>query len=110
MLQPLDKKQIEEIAIVCRNRRQAELADEGIDSAVDCHGTLVTIGTRSEDTYHSYKEFVVAQIAKMGFKAYEEKAGWFEAELITSLAEDDQDADIWKDDVYEFFNLMEGKK
>lgn len=86
--------------------KQRNLAEQGISSAMEGK-SLVTIGDANQD-YLSFKHFVIAQIFSLGINNYISRTGWDKKELIEYLATVDQYDDIWKDDVLDFFDGMEG--
>lgn len=89
-----------------RIERQKESAESGISTAVVC-GQIVTIGDYDCD-YHSWKHFIVAQIARLGFLRYVNLTGWDINELVEDLAgSDDPNDDIWLDDATKWFDAVE---
>lgn len=105
MIYVYTKEQAEEIAQMKRAKEQAELAKQGISSAIE-GGQTVTIGNADCD-YTSFKEFILAYIFKYGVKAYLAKTDWFENELIEDLAELDPNDDLWKEDIVNYFGGVE---
>lgn len=97
-------------AVTFREQRlkeeQRRLADQGISSAFE-GWNLVTIGDSDCDCL-SFKHFVTTQIFSLGIDNYISRTGWDKKELIEYLATVDQYDDIWKDDVLDFFDGMEG--
>ena len=107
MFKPLtseQKKLIKEKKIV---DEQAMLAQQGVSSAVE-DGEVVTIGNGDCD-YWDFKHFIVAQIARMGFKAYEDLTGWDHDELVYDLADCEPESQLWFDDVEDYFDGVEGE-
>lgn len=107
MFKPLTSEQKKLIREKKIADEQAMLAQQGVSSAVE-NGSVVTIGNGDCD-YWDFKHFVVAQIARMGFEAYEDLTSWDHDELVEDLAEESSSSStVWKDDVMECFDGMEG--
>lgn len=106
MLKNFSIEQMKEIKRQKQLKEQQEYAENGKSTAYEA-GQLVTIGDADCD-YLDYKHFVVAQIARLGFKGYVAITGWDISELVEDLAEDDPSSTNWRDDVIDFFDGMEG--
>lgn len=85
---------------------QRRLAEQGISSAFE-DKFLVTIGDSSCD-YYNFKHFITTQIFEMGIDNFVEKTDWDKKEVIEYLATVDQDDDLWKEQVMDYFGGMEG--
>lgn len=106
MLTRFSIEQKKEIKSQKQLKEQQKWAESGKSTAYEA-GQLVTIGDADCD-YLDYKHFVVAQIARMGFEAYEDLTSWDHDELVEDLAEEDSSNTVWKDDVMKYFDGMEG--
>ena len=106
MLKNFSIEQMKEIKRQKQLIEQQEYAENGKSTAYEA-GKLVTIGD-ADCKYLDYKHFVVAQIARLGFKGYVAITGWDISELVEDLAEDDPSSTNWRDDVIDFFDGMEG--
>lgn len=106
MLKNFSIEQMKEIKRQKQLKEQQEYAENGKSTAYEA-GQLVTIGDADCD-YLDYKHFVVAQIARLGFKGYVAITGWDISELVEVLAEDGPSSTNWRDDVIDFFDGMEG--
>ena len=87
-------------------KEQRELAKQGISSAFE-DKFLVTIGDSSCD-YYNFKHFITAQIFRMGLDKFVDKTDWDKDEVIEYLATVDQYDDLWKEQVIDYFDGIEG--
>ena len=85
---------------------QRNYAEQGVSSAFEGK-LLVTIGDSSCD-YYNFKHFITTQIFEMGIDNFVEKTDWDKKEVIEYLATVDQDDDLWKEQVMDYFGGMEG--
>lgn len=106
MLYIYNPEQVKEIKKEQRDKQQKSLAGQGISSAIE-NGQIVTVGDADRD-YLDWKEFVLAQIARLGWQRYCNLTGWDIDELIEDLAEEDQDSTLWSDDAKDYFGAVEG--
>lgn len=106
MLKNFSIEQMKEIKRQKQLKEQQEYAENGKSTAYEA-GQLVTIGDADCD-YLDYKHFVVAQIARLGFKGYVALTGWDISELVEYLAEEDSSNTVWENDVMDYFDGMEG--
>lgn len=107
MFKPLTNEQKKLIREKKIADEQAMLAQQGISSAVE-NGQVVTIGN-SDCDYWDFKHFVVAQIARMGFKAYEDLTCWDHDGLVYDLADCEPESQLWFNDVEDYFDGVEGE-
>jgi hypothetical protein len=107
MLCAYNKQQIETIRDHQLAKKQVELAESGIGSAI-VNNQIITIGD-SECNYYDWKHFVIGQIFRMGISQYATETCWDIDELKEDLAEIDKDSEIWLADAENYFHGMEGE-
>lgn len=111
MLKDFTPEQQIEIALRRRNEEQEELAREGVSSAV-MGNQVVTIDNLDWSTrcdLDNFKHFIMAQIAKLGVAGYADKYDWDVDELVEELANVGYQDDMWRDEVIDHFNGIEGE-
>ena len=106
MIMTYSPEQMQEIKKVKLAKRQKQLAQCGISTAV-LNETLVTVGDYDRN-YIDWKHFIIAQIARIGLSNYGDMTGWDINELVEDLAEEEQGSNLWFDDAEKYFDAMEG--